>query len=499
MTGNDPSQVSILIIDDERDLRDGCERILVRYGCQVSKAADGATGLEAMRENPAEIVLLDLKMPGMDGLEVLRRLRESHPQALVIVITGYATVETAIEAMKLGAYDFLPKPFQPDQLRLTVGRAMERLSLARQTERLERERQQTLTDLAGEKSRLRTVISALPLGVLVTQPSGRVVLYNPAFCQMAGLADDPGPGEDIGRYLDEPQVRDLARRASLQQSKGDDQVAAVEFTTRQERCLLVQATPVLNQDSESLGAVLVFTDVTPYRMLDELRKEFVAKVSHELRSPLSTILLQLTLLMGEEGAVPPKGHRHLLVRARERTQGLISFVRDLLDLSRLEDGGGGAKNASEVHLEKVLAAVVEGLAPQVQSRGMAMNLDLPPGPLPPLWADPVGLESIFTNLAANAVNYSPDGARIDLRACREGEAIKVTVADQGFGIEPEKIDLIFNKFYRIKNDKTRYVTGTGLGLPIVKNVVDSLGGKVEVTSQLGQGSTFTVTLPVKSV
>lgn len=496
MTTSDPPQVSILIIDDERDLRDGCERVLVRYGCRVSKAADGAAGLAAMQDDPAEIVLLDLKMPGMDGLEVLRRLRESHPQVLVIVITGYATVETAIEAMKLGAYDFLPKPFQPDQLRLTVGRAVERLTLSRQAERLERERQQTLADLAGEKSRLRTVISALPLGVLVTQPNGKVVLHNPAFCQMAGLSDEPGPGEDIARYLDEPQVGDLARRAS-QQEPNHGEPAAVEFTTRQGRCLLVQATPVRNQHRESLGAVLVFTDVTPYRLLDELRKEFVAKVSHELRSPLSTILLQLTLLVGEEGTVPPQGHRHLLVRARERTQGLISFVRDLLDLSRLEDGGG-ASNASEVRLEKVLAAVVEGLAPQVQSRGMTMNLDLPPEPLPPLLADPVGLESVFTNLAANAVNYSPDGTRIDLRAWQEGEAVKVAVADQGFGIEPEKIELIFDKFYRIKNDKTRYVTGTGLGLPIVKNVVDSLGGKVEVSSRLGQGSTFTVTLPVKT-
>lgn len=498
MAFSDTSKVPVLVIDDEGDIRDGCERILIRHGCQVAKAPDGAAGLEAMRLDPAEIVLLDLKMPGMDGLEVLKLLRQSHPQVLVIVITGYATVETAIEAMKLGAYDFLPKPFQPDQLRLTVGRAMERLRLTQETERLERERRQTLVDLAGEKSRLRTVISALPLGILVTQPGGQVVLHNPAFCQMAGLGADSPPGQDISRYLAEPKVQQLARQVSSGKQGPANELPSVEFTTREGRCLLAQATPVLNGQGESLGAVLVFMDVTPYRMLDQLRQEFVAKVSHELRSPLSTILLQLTLLLGEEGAAPPQGHRHLLVRARERTQGLISFVRDLLDLSRLEDGGGEVQNPVEVGLEKLLLSVKESLSTQAQNRGMKLIVELPSEPLPTVFADLGGLESVFTNLVANAINYSPDGTRVRIRAWREGEAVKVAVADQGFGIEPEKLDKIFDRFYRIKNEKTRYVTGTGLGLPIVKSVVDSLGGQVEVASQLGEGSTFTVTLPATS-
>ncbi|MCB2191946.1 MAG: response regulator [Deltaproteobacteria bacterium] len=499
MTPSEQTAVSVLVIDDERDIRDGCERFLRRLGCAVAKAPDGGAGLQAMEKSPADIVLLDLKMPGMDGLEVLKKLRQFHPQVLVIVITGYATVETAIEAMKLGAYDFLPKPFQPDHLRLTVGRAMERLRLTRETERLEQERQQTLADLAGEQSRLRTVIRALPMGILVTQPDGKVVLHNPTFCQMTGLAPDSPSGRDITNYLNEPKVHELARCVSQQKQNNSDDPEAVEFVTKQGRNLLAQATPVLGDGGASLGAVLVFIDVTPYRMLDQLRQEFVAKVSHELRSPLSTILLQLTLLLGEEGAAPIKGHRHLLVRARERTQGLISFVRDLLDLSRLENGGGAAAEPVEVSLEKTLTSVIEALSDQAQSREMELSLDLPQGPLPMLRADPVGLESVFTNLTANAINYSPDGSKVKIRAWCEGDSLKVTVSDQGFGIEPEKVGLIFDKFYRVKNEKTRYVTGTGLGLPIVKSVVQSLGGSVEVDSELGKGSTFTVTLPAKPV
>ncbi|RJX35996.1 MAG: response regulator [Desulfarculus sp.] len=492
MNQNDQA-VPVLVIDDERDIRDGCERILSRMGCRVATAADGRAGLEALEREPAACVLLDLKMPGMDGLEVLQRIKQSHPQALVIIITGFATVETAIEAMKLGAYDFIPKPFQPDQLRLTVRRALERLQLSQQAARLQEERRRTLSDLDTEKSRLRTIISALPLGVLVTRPDGQVVLLNPAFCQMVGLDPAARPGGDLSTYLPAPEACELARRVSLGQAN-QEETPSLEFTTHDERYLLAQATPILNEEGKGLGAVLVLVDVTAFKMLDRLRSEFVAKVSHELRSPLSTILLQLTLLLGEGGAPRVEGQRHLLVRARERTQGLISFVRDLLDLSRLEDGAGW-QEPQEVHLEETLRAVMDSLSTQAEIRGHQMILDLPAEPLPALTADPVGLESVFNNLMANAINYSPDHGRIQVTARNQGGSILVEVADQGFGIEPEKQALIFEKFYRVKNEKTRYVTGTGLGLPIVKSVLESLGGSVSVASEPGRGTTFTVVLP----
>ncbi|MFH1033353.1 MAG: response regulator [Pseudomonadota bacterium] len=487
--------VPVLIIDDERDIRDGCERILSRMGCQVAKAPDGRGGLETLARQPADIVLLDLKMPGMDGLEVLQHIKRSQPQVLVIVITGFATVETAIEAMKLGAYDFIPKPFQPDQLRLTVGRAIERLRLSQEATRLEQERRRTLSDLHTEKSRLRTIISALPQGLLVTRGDGQVVLVNPAFCQMIGLEADTGPGQGLEHYLPDPAARQMLRLVSAGQDDPDQEAASLEFSAPGERHLLAQATRILGEEGEGLGAVLVLVDVSAFKVLDQLRSEFVAKVSHELRSPLSTILLQLTLLLGEGATPQPEGQRHLLVRARERTQGLISFVRDLLDLSRLE-AGAGRQEPRQVRLEELLRTVMDSFSTQAEARGHQLLLDLPEEPLPPLKADPVGLESVFNNLVANAINYSDDGGRIVVTARQEGDRLRVQVNDQGFGIEEEKLPLIFDKFYRVKNEKTRFVTGTGLGLPIVKSVVESLGGDISVQSQKGQGSTFTVLLPL---
>jgi PAS domain S-box-containing protein len=485
---------SVLIIDDERDIRDGCERILTRMGCAMAKAQDGPSGLTTLAQDPPDIVLLDLKMPGMDGLEVLARIKQTHPQVLVIVITGFATVETAIEAMKLGAYDFIPKPFQPDQLRLTVARAIERQRLTRETERLEVARRRTLNDLDTEKSRLRAIIGILPLGVAVTRDDGQVVLVNPAFGQLAGLSREALPGRPLADYLPANVARDLSRQMASPSLNDESDPEPLEFQSPDQRFIQVQSTRIVGEDGQGVGAVLVLVDVTAYRALDQLRAEFVAKVSHELRSPLSTILLQLSLLLGEEGTPKPQG-RHLLERAKERTQGLISFVRDLMDLTRLENGAV-RQEPRPIHLEEMFQQVLDSLSTQAEARGHQLILDLPPASLPCIVADPVGLESVFNNLLANAVNYSDDGGKITIRARQDGPKLRVEVIDQGFGIEPEKISLIFDKFYRVKNARTRYVTGTGLGLPIVKSVVESLGGHITVQSQPGAGSTFIVELPL---
>ena len=176
-----------LVVDDEQDIRDASERILTRAGLRVLKASRGDEALSVLAKEKVDIVLLDLKMPGMDGLEVLSRISGKYKKIQVIVITGYATVETAIEAMKQGAYDFIAKPFDPDQLRIVVSRAWEKICLTREAEELERKRQRTLSDLDTEKSRIRTIIESFPSGVVVTDPKGRVVLMNPAFRQLLGL------------------------------------------------------------------------------------------------------------------------------------------------------------------------------------------------------------------------------------------------------------------------------------------------------------------------
>ncbi len=487
--------VHVLVVDDERDIRDGCERILVRRGHQVTKAPQGEEALRLAEETDFAIVLLDLKMPGMDGLEVLRRLHESHPDTLVIVITGYATIETAIEAMKIGAYDFIPKPFKPDQLRIVIDRATDRIHLTREARRLEEARRRTLKDLHLEQSRTRTIIQALPDGVMVTTPDAHVALMNPACIRLLSLPEETHPGEHIDRYVQDEGFRDLVARISRGEFPEGSGNLTYDFSPAEGKFLRADSTPVLAETGDCLGAVTVLIDITALMMLDRLKSEFVAKVSHELRSPLSTIHEQLAMVLNHLVSDVPGEQRHLLTRAKEKTQGLISLIGDLLDLSRIE-AGLVTKEKKPVDLAALLRDVVDFLGSRAETKGQSLTLHLPEGGLPPVSADPQALEIVFGNLVTNAINYTQEGGKIEVEAAGAENEVRVAVRDNGFGIEKRHQEKIFERFYRVKNDKTRYITGTGLGLPIVKGILTDLGGRIELESEPGKGSTFTVYLPL---
>ncbi|MEW6441768.1 MAG: ATP-binding protein [bacterium] len=484
----------ILVVDDDKMIREGCERILARMGCEVATAPNGEVALRTLEGASFSVVLLDLMMPGIEGFKVLTLIRQFWPDILVIVITGYATIETAIEAMKRGAYGFIPKPFEGDQLRVMVGRAIERKQLKEDVRRMEQERQKTLQDLDAEKSRTRSVVLAMPDGVAVTDPEGVVVLMNPAFLRLLSLEPSRRPGEPISAYLPDAELC----RQLLEVSRGrlDDPTQGIsyEFSPREEKFLLAHMTPVLSETGECRGAVTVLVDVTHLKALDRIKSAFVAQVSHELRSPLSTIHQQLAVVLNELVAEVPEEQRNILARAKEKTLGLIALIGDLLDLSRIE-AGVHLKEPKPIALEELLKGVVDFLFARAKGRQQTLTLELPQEKLPLVDGDPLALESVFGNLITNAINYTQDGGEIRVRAARDGGQIRVAVQDNGIGIEEKHLAKIFERFYRVKNEKTRAITGTGLGLSIVKGIVDGLGGSISVESRPGAGSTFTVSLP----
>jgi len=175
----------ILVVDDEKRIRDGCHMVLTQEGFDVAKAETGELGIKMIEEAHYDIILLDLMMPGLSGFDVLAHVKALHPDTVIIVITGYATVEYSIEAMKKGAFDFIPKPFSPDQLRVVVSKAIEYT--------------RTLQDIANEKSRMRVLINHLVSGVITTDNQKRVALANPAFLKMI----DYHGGSVIGRPVTE--------------------------------------------------------------------------------------------------------------------------------------------------------------------------------------------------------------------------------------------------------------------------------------------------------
>jgi signal transduction histidine kinase len=240
--------------------------------------------------------------------------------------------------------------------------------------------------------------------------------------------------------------------------------------------------------------VTVLQDVTHLKEMDRMKSEFVTMVSHELKAPLAAIQQQLEVLLeGIAGTLNDK-QTHFLLRARERAQGLVDLIAELLDLSRIEAGRTRFQQ-EPLDLAPIIRRVAEFVSPQAEAKKQTLTLDLAPS-LPLVSADPDGMDEVFMNLINNAIKYTPEGGRITLRAEVTEDEVKIHVTDTGFGIPAKDLPRIFDKFFRVKTAETRAIAGTGLGLPIVKGIVEAHMGTIRVESQVGQGSTFTVELPL---
>ncbi|MFH2093573.1 MAG: response regulator [Pseudomonadota bacterium] len=485
----------ILIIDDERDIREGCERILSRMGCQVYVAENGKDGLDIIEKEEICMVICDIKMPGMDGIEVLSHIKKNNENIIVIMVTGYSTIETAIEAMKKGAYDFISKPFSPDQLRIVVKRAIEKLRLEKEAREFKEERRQNLADLGTEQSRARTIVESLPNGVLVTNMRGQIVLLNPIARTFLGLSEDRGLGEPIADCIKDEGLSKYMMSVSQFGRSEDKGIKPYELALSEDRYILAQGKPVVGGAGQCLGAVVTLSDITEIKLLDRLRSEFVAKVSHELRSPLSIIHLQLAMVLRKAAMGRIDDSQEIIGRAKEKARTMISMIGDLLDMSKIKAGKNSQKTEA-IRMDELLINLVDFLKPEAQEKKQSLKIKILDENISPIIADPIALESIFNNLISNAIKYTPENGMIQVRLDTRDNQVRVRVKDNGFGIDKKHQSKIFEQFYRIKNDETRFINGTGLGLSIAKAMVDALGGQIYVDSQAGKGSEFTVLLPI---
>jgi len=359
----------ILVIDDEESMRDSCSMILVKDGFQPETAENGTVGLEKMQALQPDLVLIDLKMPGISGFEVLDKAKEFDTNIIAIVITGYATIESAVEAMKKGAYDFLPKPFTPDQLRLIIKRGIERRRLIQETESLRREK----------------------------------------------------------------------------------------------------------------------------KMMEE---NFITMVSHQLRSPLGTIAQYFeAILGGMVGEVEPR-QEEMLVKARDRLERLMELINDWLDLAQMNRGQIVDK-LKPLSLKKMLENIIDFFQPSAQKEDVTLEF-IPYSGFDRVEGDEEKLAQVFSNLITNAIKYNRPKGNVKVALREKEDSMAIDIEDSGIGIQKEQLPYIFDQFYRVKATDGKKSKGSGLGLSIAKKIVEVHGGTIQVTSELGKGSTFTVCLPKAS-
>ncbi|HOP12845.1 MAG: hybrid sensor histidine kinase/response regulator [Lentimicrobium sp.] len=366
----------VLVVDDEMGIRMGTRRILQNFKVDypfmdehieyiVLEAPTGEEAIEIIDREMPDIILLDNKLPGIQGIEVLEYVKKKLYDIVVVMITSYASLELAVKATRDGAYDFIPKPFTPQELRSSLENITKQLFLKRMTQKMNKE--------------------------------GRLIRF-----------------------------------------------------------------------------------------------QFLSVLSHELKAPINAIEGYLKIMHEKQFGDNITSYKDMIDRSLERISGMRSLIMDLLDLTKIESGKP-VQHMQSVDITKIAGISLDTMRPYAIQKDVDIYLNTKEPVM--MEADPKEIEIIFNNLISNAVKYNKQGGRVDIFIHKDNNKIRLQVADSGIGMTEEEKSTLFQDFVRIKNPKTKHITGSGLGLSILKKIVEMYHGDIDVESIPDQGTTFTITLP----
>ena len=514
-----PSIWKIVLIDDEEDIREVMAIALQDRGYWVETAAEGEAGLRLCEEALPQIVITDIRMPGMDGLQVLETLKKQLPDIEVIVATAFGEMDLAIRALQLDASDFITKPISDDALYLALSRAQNRHTSRKQikdyTALLEKEKAETSQQLFKTIAFQRNLIENSMDGILGCDEMDRVVTYNQSMEQILGYPKIEVIHEmTFDRFFSTDQVTRFKEELSAEKFGGQGRLNLYETTLRNKSGLdvPVQVSAVtLFDQGRANGLVCFFRDLREIRklereMADQARilhqdkmmslGRLAASVVHEINNPLSGILNYLRLMarimsrgtLTRERTEKFQGYLELVETETRRCSQIVS---SLLSFSRKSSPSFG-----DVHIDELLQRCIILSQHRLQLSHISLDASILPD-LPTVKGDLNQLQQCVINLIFNAIDAMGDGGDLKLEGSydsREGLVI-VTIKDSGPGIAPEDLPRIFEPFYTTK--KEGY--GVGLGLSTVYGIMQHHHGTVTVASNPGQGATFRLRLPASPV
>ena len=369
--------LKVMVVDDEPGIRSGVSRILNNFtvsypfmdddiNFEVIEVGTGEEAVEKVKSDSIDIVLLDNKLPGIQGTEVLEFISDNNPEILVMMITSYASLELAVKATDHGAYDFIPKPFTPQELKSSLENVSKHLFLRGMTQKMKKE----------------------------------------------------------GK---------------------------------------------------------------------EIRFQFLSVLSHELKAPLNAIEGYLQIMKDKEMGNEIAAYDQMVDRSLQRIKGMRNLIMDLLDLTKISFEKKEEK-LQVVKLGEMAQLAIESMNPYAIQKDVKISLK--DDEQVEFKADPGDMEIIFNNLVSNAVKYNKDKGEVHVILTAEDDVISIMIKDSGIGLSEEEIKKLFDDFFRVKNKYTKNITGSGLGLPIVKRIVDLYSGEIKIDSKVGEGTTFVVNLPM---
>jgi two-component system phosphate regulon sensor histidine kinase PhoR len=339
---------------------------------------------------------------------------------------------------------------------------------------------------------LNAVIDSLSDGILVTDDAGCIMLYNQKAEEILGLEGKAALGQPFQDHIKSNVVIEMITKIMIR----DDPYQGEEI------CLMdtgdgrirVHVNPVRDASEALLGSVTLLHDVTQLTAIDKIKSNFLAMVSHQLKSPLSSTLLQTAILLdGLVGELNEK-QRDLTQKIKAKIRGMTDLVNDVLDVCFIEEGAHVTQIES-LNLPEILERAVELMQPQAHDKHVCLQVKIRED-IPSLTGNRSSIEAMFINLISNAIKYTLPNGQFRVHVMKKPQHIQIEVSDTGIGIEAKDIPRIFDKFFRERSERTKHISGTGLGLSIVQGVVDAHQGSIHVESEVGKGSTFTVSLPI---
>jgi signal transduction histidine kinase/class 3 adenylate cyclase len=537
----------ILVVDDEPDLesliRQKFRKKIRQNELQFVFAQNGLEAIEKLQTEPdIDMVLTDINMPQMDGLALLTRLSEQHPTIKTVILSAYGDIDNIRKAMNLGAFDFLTKPIDFQDLEITTNKTLqhvdqmkqalqkERLAQQAQAELLKNlqqeiaERQRAQEALRISERRLAQFLGALPVGIFVVDGSGKTYYANQTAQELLGKAIAPDvmteqlPMVYQAYVAGTQQIYPLEQQPLWRALRGERATVDNMELHQGDRIipLEVWATPIFDETDQVVYAIAAFQDITQRKRaeaerirftqelefkntqlqrLDQIKDEFLANTSHELRTPLNGIIgIAESLLDGAAGELNgrQKANLSMVVSSGMR---LANLVNDILDFAKLKNRDIELQRQS-IDFRQITEIVLRVCRPLAASKSLELNNAIPEE-LVAVEGDENRLQQIMYNLVGNAIKFTESGS-VTVSAIALDGMVEVTVADTGIGISPDKFGDIFKSFEQVDASVSREYGGTGLGLSITKQLVELHGGTIRVESELSQGSRFLFTLPMSS-
>ncbi len=512
--GKMDKKASILIVDDDESTCRSLSLIFGKKGYEVETAGTGREALEKVQRRFFNAALLDVKLPDMEGTELLGPLKKIHPDMVAVMVTAYASLETATRALNEGASAYLTKPLKIDEVLATIGNALEKQRLTVENRRLHQKAQQELAErkqaeeaLREERDKVQKYLDVVGVMLVVIDANRKVTLINKKGCEFLRYKEEEVMGKNWFENFVPEGVRDEVVAAFDKLMAGE--IKSVEYF---ENPILTKAggelfiawhnTVLTDETGKIIGVLssgeditvrrLLWTKMVEYEELNKLKTNLLSTVSHELRTPLASIKGYSTMLLDYDKRLPRDEKRQHLEAIDRATDRLSELIDHLLDMSRLEAGLLRLDMVS-TNIERLIQdAVAEA---QLRSPGYRLKVKVK-GTLPAVKVDGRRIRQVLDNLLDNAFKYSKKETEVLVRAQTKAHELEISVTDHGRGIPVADIDRVFERMYRIEQRLAQDPGGMGLGLALCKALVEAHRGRIWLDSVEGKGTTVHFTLPL---